>query len=579
MPLLTPSRIAVVVLCLSLISFLWTYGLPHQLAQPSLPIVGGLDDGAGKTSRLWHAVAPTATVGGQLGKEKEKEKETSLPPPPVKTGSAGHDEDGGRWVDGDGKTRVQATTLVTEILSATEMLSANASMPTAATGPTLCQDVPNAPHVMIILKTSKAELHKLPPHLRNLLSCAPNSVIFSDHTGDIDGHIIHDALAPVSGDAKRQHDEFREYQLLRTDAHYKPDAKKTKDLDKWKTLPMVYQAYQMNPHAKFFVFIEADTSLSWTNLLQWTSRLDYRIPYYAGAPARAGKTQFAQRGAGILLSQGALRSYAKSYEERYISEWESRVGKECCGDIVLATALYDAHVEFYAAWPLLQGEAPHTLDYTRRHWCAPAVSWHHVNSSQLDEVWAFEKRWTETHGWKKPYLYKHAFGEFVLPFVVERKVGWDNLCADARVVAPKGRQVELQGGGAGQDEVKMGNAPTPLPPHSKRDDKKQDDKKPDAKPAKPDPPNWDKIPQSNPTAADSPLACQAACKSVADCVQWRHTSEGDGICFLGRAVKLGKPVEDGGEEKETWVSGWMVERIRELGREWECKEVKWRFYQ
>jgi hypothetical protein len=39
-------------------------------------------------------------------------------------------------------------------------------------------------------------------------------------------------------------------------------------------------------------------------------------------------------------------------------------------------------------------------------------------------------------------------------------------------------------------------------------------------------------------------------------------------------VRLGGKVGD-----DQWTSGWLVDRIQGLTKEWACKEVKWRFYQ
>ena len=102
---------------------------------------------------------------------------------------------------------------------------------------------------------------------------------------------------------------------------------------------MVYKSYKMRPQVTFFVFIEADTSLSWTNLLQWVNRLDSRIPYYAGAPSNIGDIRFAQRGGGFLLSKAAAKLYATAYEQKYVSKWEKMTVGECWGDVALALGL------------------------------------------------------------------------------------------------------------------------------------------------------------------------------------------------------------------------------------------------
>ena len=613
-----------VFLTFSLISFLWTFGLPHQLAEPSLPIIEHLADDAkphdpnapAPVIQSSHVPSPETVLsalphGDQPKQEDDHrwddktrkaghvEEQTPLPGP-KETGSAGHD-DGGRWNDKNkskqnGQTvsemgtdaTAAPTTLIVETSPAVAAPNATATIATVGSSiapalhsaaPVLgfCEDVRNAQHVMVIVKTSKAEIYnKLSAHLGGLLSCVPNFAIFSDHTGEIDGIPVYDALRDISSEAKHKYDEFREYKIIKADPEYKPDTKKTKDLDKWKILPMVYQAYQMNPHARFYAFIEADTGLSWTNLLQWAGRLDYRIPYYTGAQSYVNHVQFAQRGPGILLSQGAMRRYAKWYEERWATEWEKRVGKECCGDMVLATALADAHVELYTSWPLVQGEQPNSLDYTPKQWCAPAVSWHHMGNDALKRSWDIQKKWTDKHGWEKPYLHQNAFEEYVQPHLVTQKENWDNLGSDTKIVAPQGRQKEKKEGDEQRERERLGSSADKSSQH-RRDDKK-DSKKGDNPEESKDKTDWEKIGTMVKDGADDPELCKKVCAEVEDCLQWRHTTHGDGECHLSKAIRLGKATEKK-EGAQQWTSGWMVERIKETVKKWECKEVKWNFYQ
>jgi hypothetical protein len=647
MPLVTPSRLAIIIVSFSLLTFFWTFSLPQQPPQPTIPTIDHYDYKNVHTDPIIpppiietsHATTPTPTLHRDRpaesddhrwdDKEGQGGKGQATPPAPTATGIAEYEDDGGRWEDKEklkgsdnsrsmayASTNAAPTTLATEVLPTSK--SPNAAnpivaptTPAEAAVPTqviqkVCSDADGAKDVMVVLKTSKAEIDKLSSQLSNLLSCVPTFAIFSDHAGEFQGHKVHDALDVISPEVKFKHSEFREYQLMRADAEHTPDAKKTKDLDKWKFLPMVYKAYHMNPSARFFIFLEADTSLSWTNTLQWINRLDYRIPYYSGAPYYIAGTQVAQRGAGIMLSQGALRRYSKSYDELYKTRWEADTGMQCCGDLMLAKALGDAHVEFYASWPLLQSEQPSTLDYTRKHWCAPAVSWHHIGGDQLTTQWDLEKKWTNANGWKKPYLYRDAYHDSVEQHIEAQKVGWDNLSQDTKIVAPEGRQKQIKDDGekkeqetkvpekAKQEEkepekIKVDSTPppdsrifqeagpVPTSSRSRREEKKSDskgDKKEDKKGNKIEPPNWDKLAEKYPDAADSSERCQAVCQEVEDCLQWRYTTSGDGECHLSKVIRLGSKVED-----NRWTSGWLVNRIRTVTKEWECKEVKWKFYQ
>ena len=612
MPMLTPSRIAIIVLSLSLFSFLWALGFPYQLAQPAQPVIDHYDHKNVHSDPIipapsiaapsQHATPPTPTP--PQGQRPEGEDDVrwddktriagqTVLPGPAETGVAEHEEDGGQREDedkkkGEEKGSIAAplpTTLLTHAIPAPSALNATdtntlSSTPTETPSnthsPKFCKDVRGAPHVMVVFRTSKAEIReKLPAHIKGLLSCVPNFAIFSDHSGEIDGIPVHNALANIGSESKRTHDEFREYQLMLEDGDHKPDRGKTKELDKWKFLPMVYKAYKLKPDAKFVVFIEADTSLSWTNMLQWINRLDYRIPYYAGAPIFIDSVQTAQRMSGIMLSQGALRRYAKSYEELYTSKWEEQVGKGCCGDLALARAMGDAHVEFYSSWPLMQGERPSTLDYTKRHWCAPAISWHHTNGETLDAIWSVQTKWTAKHGWDKPFLYRDAFESFVMPHVEAKKEKWDNLSQDTKIVAPQGRQQQLKeeeerrkkheeetSGKKNTEPAKSSPSPRSLFGHREDDKPKEID--------------WDKLAETFKDAADSPERCQKSCQEIEDCLQWRYKALGDGECHLGKVLRLGRKTT---EKDDPWSSGWIVDRVHKTTESWACKKVEWRFYQ
>ncbi|KAF2029877.1 hypothetical protein EK21DRAFT_66978 [Setomelanomma holmii] len=598
MPMLTPSRVAIVVLCLSLVSFL-LLGYPSQFAQPSQPIIDHYDHKNVHSEPIIpapsiptptrHATHATPTAHGDRPEGEDDHRwddatkvavQTFLPGP-TETGIVEFEKDGGRWEDEEkqkeGENAINAT-------NATALLSTPTEAASSTHKSAFCHDVRGALSVMVILRTSKVDIAgQLPAQIKTLLACVPNFAIFSDHKGEIDGIPVQNALESISGDTKRAHEEFNEYQLMHADPVYKPDGGKTKNLDKWKFLPMVYKAYKLKPDAKFYYFIEADTSLSWTNVLQWMNRLDYRIPYYSGSPTFINSIQLAQRGSGIMMSQGAMRRYAKSYDELYESKWEVELGKGCCGDLALAQALSDAHVEFYSSWPLMQSEQPASLDYTRKHWCVPAVSWHHIDARVLEDIFLAQKNWTAKHGWDKPYLYRDAFESFVQPHISTKKEKWDNLSQDTKIVAPQGRQQQLKdeeersrkhkdAQDAKKESERLNNIAMSASQFSDSPKAPQQHKRDD----KPKEIDWDKLTETFKDAADSADKCQKSCEQIEDCLQWRYKALGDGECHLGKVLRLGKVV---GEGDEPWSSGWMLQRVEGVKKEWECKEVKWNFYQ
>lgn len=585
MPHLTPSRVAVFALTLMLMTFLWSIGLPEQPASPALPAVNH-DRRPGKPqprplappprpeSPLQDpAVPPEAKpLDSVKGGDKNAALDLEKTEKPISGGE-------GPGAGQEKQTEPTPTTFRKEI----------APSPAAVGSSQACKDVRGAANIMVILKTSKAEMaDKLPPHLKTLFSCVPNVAIFSDHASTIDGFPVYNALDVISTNTSKHYDEFREYGKIQADKNYKPSVEKTKNLDKWKFLPMVYKAFKMRPDSRFYLFIETDTSVSWTNLLQWLDRLDYRIPYYSGAPMYQGETHYAQRGPGILLSYGALRQYAKMYEERYASDWEPYLGEQCCGDKVLAGAMAESAVEFYPAFPLLQGETPSTFDWTEGHWCAPIVSWHGMTPDEADQLWRIQQEWTHKYGWDVPYLLRNAFSDFVLPHFTEKRDDWDNISSDTVVKGEIGRKEKLAKQKLAKELEREEQKLKEQPP-------KDESHAPETPPFEPpaalravpvprrrarrDAIDWDAIGATITDASDSAANCQALCQKTNDCLQWKYTPAGEGECHLGKVLRLGRKAE-GTAVYEKWTSGWIVERIKKVTERWgECERPNWKFHQ
>ncbi|KAF2743611.1 glycosyltransferase family 31 protein [Sporormia fimetaria CBS 119925] len=426
---------------------------------------------------------------------------------------------------------------------ATRVSTSNAPYPTAknSTIPahlngtqTACKDMPRASDIMVIVKISKSEMReKLPSRLDDLLSCVPHFAIFSEHSGTIRNYTVHDALEGVTSATKKKHDVFKDYEKLRTQPAAQLSKPTLKKLDKWMMLPMLYKAHKMRPESRFYVIISPDTSLSWTNLVQWVDRLDPRIPYYIGAPLMINNMQFAQHGPGILLSNNALQRYAKAYDELYASKWETLVERECCGDVVLGQAMSDAYTELHGTFPLMNSDKPDLFGWTQLHWCKPSVTWHNLTQAQIATAWEFEKKWTRTHGWERPYVMRDVFKALVKPRLVNRTDEWDNLSADTKLVRP---------------------ALEDLTDHDSQE--------------------WYRIDEGTRQAVNSWEDCKKVCEATPDCMQWKHSAKGDGECHLGKTIKLGEKSPKRGDEP-SWTSGWYVERIHNITRDWKCSEPNW----
>jgi len=402
-----------------------------------------------------------------------------------------------------------------------------------------CRDAPGAANVLVALKTGATELYqKLPIHFVTLFTCVPHFMIFSDLKQTFADYPVHDAIAPVSRHFREHHEDFELYRKMQQYQREGQDVSKLKgdggwNLDKWKFLPMLHEAYESAPkEVEWFVFIEADTSLSWTNLLQWLKTMDPKKPYYLGAQNVIGDTTFAHGGSGVIFSRGA----AKLLEDKrramgkvaFDEKWEELTSVSCCGDEVIARAFYlEVNVPLTPAWPLIQGETVSSVDWTENHWCTPAVTWHHVQPVEVDTLWQIQTAWVDDHGWQTPYLFRDVFDRFIARHIAVNRTSWNNLSQDRKLVS-----ASLA---TGDDE------------------------------------DYYSLAEHEQKAVESEPACAEACRRAHDdaCVQWMFSP---GRCHLGRDIRFGRSDE---REDEHWSSGWLHERVAKFQERFRDCRVRW----
>ena len=258
-----------------------------------------------------------------------------------------------------------------------------------------CQELDGGDSVLLVMRTGATEIRdKLPVHINTTFKCYQDLIIFSDYEETFEGHKVHDVLTAVSDDIKLEHPDFVLYQRLLaggrdvlnqselsgTKSYESGSVGKTNNegwnLDKWKFLPMAVRTLELRPDAKWIVFVEPDTYLVWSNLLQWLKKLDPSEPVYYGSEVQIGDDVFAHGGSAFVMSKPALQRAADKYREKP-KEWHELTAAHWAGDCILGRALHEAGVPLRWAWPLFQGGNPATMDYKedkndqRKLWCAP----------------------------------------------------------------------------------------------------------------------------------------------------------------------------------------------------------------
>jgi len=294
-----------------------------------------------------------------------------------------------------------------------------------------CSTLPGASDVVLVMKTGASEIkEKLPVHFETTFRCTPNFMVFSDMAQTFQGLEIHDSLDELPLHLDNSSRELKYYRSLQ-DHHQRGedvsglDKDAAWNLDKFKNIPILQKAVHKYPDAKWFVFIDADTSILWSTLLTWFGKLDPDKTFYAGAPIWIGDVEFAHGGSGYVISRAAAKVLAEEMEKK-AAEYVEFATHECCGDMVIGKALRDTGVNVTRAWPMINGQTPATLDFSSTHWCYAAVSFHHMTPSEITSMWEYEQGLPDRKIPRYADIYKH----FIEPALVDERDQWDSQSSD-----------------------------------------------------------------------------------------------------------------------------------------------------
>lgn len=325
------------------------------------------------------------------------------------------------------------------------------------TGSLPCRELPGANDTLVIVKTGATELQdRLPVHLHTTFRCYPHYIVVSDHEETYRGLQIRDALDSVSEEKKAEHADFGLYRRLKQSGRKALEESELSGseseetnwggkrgnqgwkVDKWKFVPMVNNTYYDFPDFKWYLFIEADTYIMWATLLQYLNALDHTKNYYIGNQMVIGDDVFAHGGSGFVVSQSAMRVMT-DYYATYKMELEAFTDWHWAGDCVLGMAFKKAKIPLTYAWPIFIEEYPGKVPYgklkgasipdpSKRLWCYPTVSYHHVNPEMVESLFEFEQDWMDTRPKSsEPFLrHKDIFQKYIMPRMKEIATDWDN---------------------------------------------------------------------------------------------------------------------------------------------------------
>jgi PAN domain len=405
-----------------------------------------------------------------------------------------------------------------------------------------CHAVSSPPEIAVIVKTGANVLYdKLPTQLLTALRCANDPLIFSDLAQTLGPYQVHDVLDNVTAAVKNSPD-FDYYHKLQEYHKFGQDIRELRDngdaawkLDRYKFIPMLQKTWKMRPNREWYVFLEGDTYIMWTNLMLWLQHFDPDKLYYFGEQTYVNNEGFAHGGSGFVISRGAM-SKVLDNDPDITSRYDEIARNEFYGDYVLMKALKEKGVELGLYKPMLQGEPPSTLRFGpgrymgERYWCQPLISLHHVTPGDVDAVWQYEQ---QRHDPSQPILFADMYKHFMkahLPQDSDDLENWYNYADDALIRAP------------GEKTDK------PIPPGELTPLQEQ--------------------------AYQSFEQCAAACAEHPRCMQYAYEFS-EKKCSYSWSYRLGgrySPTSDG----KRYKSGWVKSRINADTEQYSCQSPLWR---
>jgi hypothetical protein len=210
-----------------------------------------------------------------------------------------------------------------------------------------CEGFPDTSGILLIMKTGASEaFDRLPTHLITILRCLPDFLLFSDLDQHIAGYHVRDSLETVLSTAKDDNHEFDLYRQQKACVVDQEMCAKNIDglqgagwnLDKYKNIHIAEKSHRLRPGYEWYFFVDADTYVSWPNLIQVLRKLDPTKPRFLGSPTMIQGNLFAHGGSGYAISSAAMMEFAGQHPG-IANKYDARVRDVCCGDYMFATAL------------------------------------------------------------------------------------------------------------------------------------------------------------------------------------------------------------------------------------------------
>jgi hypothetical protein len=407
--------------------------------------------------------------------------------------------------------------------------------------PIVADCVAGADKIFLMIKEGATVIwERLPVHLYTTLTRVKHFALYSDAPTSIGGHQVVDILYETSQlERAREAPEFALYRKqlevrnLREMVEYEdiklqPDGYGHNDgwhLDRFKNLPMLEHAYKVAPpQVEWFVFMDGDTYIFFDNLAKALSQLNSTEYHYLGNTAGL----FAHGGSGVVLSRGVMDA-TFGVNDTIVESFLDSTFSNCCGDWVVADMLRELVGVEHRQVNGIQGQPPWDVEMKESLWCEPFITTHHLSMRETEVMWEYE-RYKRLQG--RDITYAELYNDHYLPYLMAERKHWDNR-ANYNTISES------------QDQ-ETGITPS---------DKGGPERRP----------------------YENVEACRNYCQLQEDCLSFRLRKEPREcqtapFFRFGRATRSWlKSTEE--ENNAGMVSGWMVNRIREMRARSHCDQV------
>lgn len=312
-------------------------------------------------------------------------------------------------------------------------------------------------------------------------------------------------------------------------------------LNKYKILQAMDDAWQFRPNRTWYAFVDDDTFIDRTNLLDWLSHHDGNTTrFFANAPAANAPDVFAAGGSSFVLSGRAMKELLHVRKD-IIKNWTPYIADHSSAlELVTDVVQRELGVQVEGVWPGISGFAPSNVPFgPYALWCEPVMMLHHVPVDTASDIWRLQKARSEDVNATGPFVFAHLWHHLIsTKNLRDPRDDWDNLSSD---FTNSNWNILFQGTEPDANRAEKGEA------------------------------SWQ--------------ACQTSCQKNEYCVQWSYSSvptpnwneNRETHCHLSSSIRFGAhtpPQElevDGQVKKNSWKSGWAKAKFQAWAKQEKCR--------